>query len=186
VDEISEYSEEIQRLRQDLTGAVYAKKLTRRNSTSSLRPKLLPSEDVNRLASLTTTTGRQVILTHQTIHSLKAEFPMFMNPSTSAPQLSTNDWTRLKKEIETLMNTFADALNFIEDRAAEEKRDVDSGACATRMEKRIRDAEPGLQEAEVIDELKAAKREAAKMGVAKLKVSLSRRERASADRAGHS
>lgn len=164
VEEISSSAKRIRRLRQDLTGAVYTRKLTRRHSKSRAKP--FDAEQEDRLASLTTTVRKQVLLTFHTIYALKKQFPAFV----SSPITSDNR-KELKHDVNHLVESFADVLNFVEDLAEEEKKDLESGALDVRMEQYIRDTEPGLQDSEVFAELKAAKREAAEKGVEDLKVS---------------
>lgn len=82
----------------------------------------------------------------------------------------SSDYKRLQKDLKHLYSSFADALNFIEDRAAEEKKDVESGAADERLLAFMREAEPGLQQEELFKQLKDAKSHASKKGVEELRV----------------
>lgn len=153
-------------------GSTYSKMLPLRRRNSA---EPLSSAEESHLASLTSSARKDILLTYHTIQALKSEYPLFTKSFSSSPQLlpSSAEYKKLTKGLNKLYGGFADVLNFVEDRKEEEEKDGENGAADQRLMSYMRDVEPGLQDEEVLSELKAAKREAAKKGVEELKVGLS-------------
>ncbi|ORY72734.1 hypothetical protein BCR35DRAFT_333911 [Leucosporidium creatinivorum] len=168
VDTLHSTTRSITTLRSRLTGSNYSKKPLRRRRQST--EPLTPTDEAE-LASLTTSARKEILLTYHTIQALKSEYPLFTKPFSSSPQLlrSSSSYKTLTKSLSKLYGSFADLLNFVEDRAGEEKKDMERGVADQRLMAWMRECEPGLQEEEVLSELKAAKREAGKKGVEELR-----------------
>jgi hypothetical protein len=162
--------QEIETYRSRLTGSTYSTRRALRRSRLAAEPLTLVDEE--HLASLTTQARKGILLTYHTIQALKAEYPLFTKSFSSSPQLlpSSAEYKKLIKRLNKLYGAFADTLNFVEDRKEEEQKDGENGSADQRLMSYMREVEPGLQEEEVLSELKAAKREATKRGDEELKV----------------
>lgn len=151
--------------RQALTGVAYSS--FKRHVNESV-PFSVTEE--NHLEAMTTTVRRQVLVVYHTIQALKAEFPEYC-AGTGRALLTTREASLLGKELKQLYATFADELDLIELRAEDERREVESGVCDERLRRFILEHEPGMQEQEVLRELKIAKEEQRTTNVNRLAVS---------------
>lgn len=85
--------------------------------------------------------------------------------------LSPRDLRRAEKYLKTLNSTFASLLDFVEDRAKEEKRAIDDGSAGEALMRRIKDEHPKWKIADVRHALEKAEAEAKSSTLATVDVS---------------
>jgi hypothetical protein len=84
---------------------------------------------------------------------------------------SARDLRRAEKYLKTLNLTFASLLDFVEDRAKEEKRAVDDGSAGEALMRRIKDEHPKWKTSDVRQALENAESEAKSSTLATVDVS---------------
>lgn len=161
VDEIRHLSREITIKRQALTRVPYT------SFRRYVKPPAGPftSADEHELEMMTTTVRRHVLVAYQAIQALKADF------RGCSEELSGRDKAMLSKELKRVYADFADRLDLIEVRTADEEREVENGSSDERLRQVILEHSPGMQEQEVLRELKLAREEQRTVNVNKLSVS---------------
>ncbi|GAA5870214.1 hypothetical protein JCM1840_001592 [Sporobolomyces johnsonii] len=160
VDDLFDSLEAITTIRHRLTGVSYnLKKLVKVPSSSSAPPTTrsskLEAKESTKLAARVTDARKGLMDQYHNICALSPRFNAVLAASPSS--FSKRNRTKLQREFNTLNSSFAKLLDFVEDRAKEEDRDVRSGGCDARLKERMEDEHPDWDEGKIVRELKAAK-----------------------------
>ena len=165
VDEIRQLSRKITMQRQALTGISYS------SFHRHVAQFPFSTKDMKYHEALITTVRRQVLIVYQTTQALKAEYAEYIQAHHQGHRfVTTREVSLLSKDLKRVYATFADELDLIELRARDERRDVESGACDERLRQFMLAADPGMQEQEVLRELKVAKQEQRTTNINKMAV----------------
>ncbi|KAM0793093.1 hypothetical protein ACM66B_000574 [Microbotryomycetes sp. NB124-2] len=171
---------ELTRLRHQLTGVDYsgshgAHLLPLRSTrVVDLRP-----ESQQRMVDLASQTSHDILLAYETIQHLKLEFPTLTRAALDSGSSKRHERNRIKtvrKKLNKLYVEFAAALDSIEERVAEETKEVETGGCLRRLESYIAETRPQLDREERKRLAEEAQDQAANVSLARLHpISLARR-----------
>ncbi|BGP21851.1 hypothetical protein JCM10295v2_000726 [Rhodotorula toruloides] len=113
-------------------------------------------KEARKLAAMVTQAGKDLLAQYRAI----CELAIRLDSLKTKRALSLRDLRRAEKYLKTLNSTFASLLDFVEDRAKEEKRDVDDGSAGEALMQRIKEEHSKWKAADVRQALEKTKAEA--------------------------
>ncbi|KAK4054777.1 hypothetical protein OIV83_000701 [Microbotryomycetes sp. JL201] len=104
-------------------------------------------ESQERMVVLADSLSHNILIAYETIQQVKIEFPTLTKASLGSYSANRHEHRRIKtlrKKINSLFADFAKLLDRIEDRAADEREQVEKGRCVARLEAFIAETRPQL------------------------------------------
>ncbi|BGO93074.1 hypothetical protein NBRC10512_003259 [Rhodotorula toruloides] len=157
VDDLFDDVELVALQRHRLTGVPYAvsglfedRKIERPRSSKQ------EQKEATKLAAMVTQAGKDLLVQYRAVCGLATR----LDSLKTRRVLSPRDLRRAEKYLKTLNSTFASLLDFVEDRAKEEKRAIDDGSAGEALMRRIKDEHPKWKTADVRHALEKAEAEA--------------------------
>ncbi|GAA6035358.1 hypothetical protein JCM8097_008831 [Rhodosporidiobolus ruineniae] len=171
IDSLSDLCDQICLLRHRLTGGCYPRvaKLLRLSSRSSRtpapRPKQVELEEATDLAALVSEAKEELLGEYRAVCALQPRYAALSASLRSAASSSPSSRfaksaQRVQKHFSTLNASYAALLDFVEDRAKEERADRDGGECDGRLLRRMEEEQPGWERERRLVELSRAKKAA--------------------------
>ncbi|GAA5831493.1 hypothetical protein JCM11251_004043 [Rhodosporidiobolus azoricus] len=168
VDDLSDLVESIAVLRHRLTGAAYPRisKLLRigRQPHPLPRSREVEREEATKLAAMVGQAKEDLLEQYKRIRWIQERYeplaaPLRGRPSSDLP--AKKAYARVQKHLLALNASFAALLDFVEDRAKDERKDVEGGEAEQRLLVRMKEERPDWRREKRVAEAKNA-REAAK------------------------
>ncbi|BGP45052.1 hypothetical protein JCM10450v2_000869 [Rhodotorula kratochvilovae] len=160
VDNLSDDVERIASQRHRLTGLPYAlHKLLSRRAHDPPRSRATEAKEAMQLAALIGCAKADLTRVYREVCALQPRMKALL----AAPPSSTTEKRALKraqKEYGTLTASYASLLDFVEDRAKEEKRAKGDGSAEGSLMDRMRDDHPEWERAKLVAQLQSAKKAA--------------------------
>lgn len=125
--------------RHRLTGVPYAVSgLFKDRKVEPPRSSKQEKKEAMKLAAMVTQAGKDLLVQYRAVCGLATR----LDSLKTKRALSPRDLRRAEKYLKTLNSTFASLLDFVEDRAKEEKRAVDDGSAGEALMRRIKEEHP--------------------------------------------
>ncbi|BGP29054.1 hypothetical protein JCM10296v2_000790 [Rhodotorula toruloides] len=157
VDDLFDDVELVALQRHRLTGVPYGVPgLFKDRKVEPPRTTKQEQKEATKLAAMVMQAGKNLLIQYRAVCGLATRLDSL---KTKRP-LSHRDLRRAEKYLKTLNSTYASLLDFVEDRAKEEKRAVDEGSAGEALMRRVKDEHPKWKAADVRQALKKAEAEA--------------------------
>ncbi|BGO96836.1 hypothetical protein RTG_00349 [Rhodotorula toruloides ATCC 204091] len=139
VDDLFDDVELVALQRHRLTGVPYAVSgLFKDRKVEPPRSSKQEKKEAMKLAAMVTQAGKDLLVQYRAVCGLATR----LDSLKTKRALSPRDLRRAEKYLKTLNSTFASLLDFVEDRAKEEKRAVDDGSAGEALMRRIKEEHP--------------------------------------------
>lgn len=179
VDDLSDVVELIALLRHRLTSGTYPGIAKLLRTRSKDLPSPLPRspkvtlDEARKLAALVTQVKVDLLTEYRNVSALQprneAVVRRLSHEASNLPGV-LRTYSKVQKRMSALNSSFAALLDFVEDRAEEEKQEIDAGEADLKLMARMQEDRPEWARAKRMTELKRAKEVARKTSLAKVDV----------------
>ncbi|GAA5842345.1 hypothetical protein JCM9279_005351 [Rhodotorula babjevae] len=167
VDNLADDLELIASQRHRLTGLAYERhaKLHKRRPLDPPRTRAIELDEAEKLAALVANVKPDLERAYRDVSALQPRLEALLGAASSS---STRALKRAHKAYDTLTRSFAALLDFVEDRAKEEKRGRDDGQADQALLGRMKDDHPEWERHKLVAQLQRAKKAATETTLAKV------------------
>lgn len=171
VDDLADDVEHIASQRHRLTGLPYTTKLFKRHARDPPRSRTVELDEAVKLAAVVANTKTDLEHAYKDVSALQPRLKALLaGPPPPRSSSSSKALKHAHKAYDTLTRSYASLLDFVEDRAKEEKRARDDGTAEGSLLDRMRDDHPEWDKAKLIAQLQRAKTAALETTLAKVDV----------------
>ncbi|GAA5890185.1 hypothetical protein JCM8208_002728 [Rhodotorula glutinis] len=171
VDNLADDIELIASQRHRLTGLAYSRlaKLHKRRPLDPPRTRAIELDEAEKLAALVGNVKPDLERAYQDVSALQPRLAALLGAASSSPSSSSiRALKRAHEAYDTLTRSFAAVLDFVEDRAKEEKRARDDGQAEQALLGRMKDDHPEWDRARLMAQLQRAKKAAGETTLVKV------------------
>ncbi|TNY17177.1 hypothetical protein DMC30DRAFT_137446 [Rhodotorula diobovata] len=169
VDDLADDVEHIASQRHRLTGLPYTTKLFKRHARDPPRSRTVELDEAVKLAAVVANTKTDLEHAYKDVSALQPRLKALLaGPPPPRSSSSSKALKHAHKAYDTLTRSYASLLDFVEDRAKEEKRARDDGTAEGSLLDRMRDDHPEWDKAKLIAQLQRAKTAALETTLAKV------------------